>query len=92
MSIFSMTSIVRRKDANTIITNLGDELVMMHVESGNFITLNNLGRVIWEKIEHPLSIGDLINYLLSKYNVSETQCKEETVIFLEKLNAEHLLA
>ncbi|GAB3514813.1 PqqD family peptide modification chaperone [Emticicia fontis] len=92
MTNFSMTSIVKRKDANAIITNLGDELVMMHVESGNFITLNNLGRVIWEKIEHHISISDLINYLLSKYNVSETQCKEETFEFINKLQSQDLLA
>ncbi|MBA4853988.1 PqqD family peptide modification chaperone [Emticicia sp. BO119] len=65
---------------------------MMNLESGNYITLNNLGSIIWEKIKEPIKESDLINYLLSKYKLTESQRKEETLICLEKLNAENLLA
>ncbi|MBA4853985.1 lasso peptide biosynthesis PqqD family chaperone [Emticicia sp. BO119] len=87
----SLAQIIQRKDENIVVTNLGNEMVMMNLESGNYITLNNLGSIIWEKIKEPIKVSDLINYLLSKYKVTESQCKEETFIFLEKLKAEGLI-
>ncbi|WP_337042141.1 PqqD family protein [Emticicia sp. 17c] len=87
----NLTKAIQRKSENVLITNLGDELVMMHLETGNYITLNNLARVIWEKIENPVTADELIAYLLSKYNVSETQCKHETYKFLDSLQAQGLL-
>ncbi len=92
MTTISAETIIKRKDKNILITGLGNEMVMMDLESGNYITLNNLGRIIWEKIEQPIRVSDLTDYLLSKYNVTELQCKEETFNFLERLNAEGLIA
>jgi len=91
MNSISLPQLVQRKEDNVMATNLGDELVMMDTQSGNYITLNDLGRVIWEKIEQPISVNDLTHYLLSKYNVTEEQCKTETYAFLEKLQTQGLL-
>jgi hypothetical protein len=92
MTDFSEATIIKRKDKNILITGLGNEMVMMDLESGNYITLNNLGRIIWEKIEQPILVSDLIGYLLSKYDVTELQCKKETFTFLARLHAEGLIA
>lgn len=92
MTDFSEATTIKRKDKNILITTLGNEMVMMDIDNGSYITLNNIGRVIWEKIENPVSVSDLIAYLLSKYNVSEAQCKAETHKFLERLNAAGLIA
>lgn len=92
MATISDETIIKRKDKNILITGLGNEMVMMDLESGNYITLNNLGRIIWEKIEQPIRVSDLTDYLLSKYDVTELQCKEETFTFLARLGAEGLIA
>lgn len=92
MNSISLPQLVQRKGDNVMATNLGDELVMMDTQSGNYITLNDLGRVIWDKLEQPISVHDLIQYLLSKYNVTEAQCKTETHAFLQKLQIQGLIA
>lgn len=91
MTNFSDTTIIKRKDKDILIADLGNGVVMMDLETGKYINLNNIGKVIWEKIEHPVSVSDLINHLLSKYNVSESQCEEETFEFLERLQSQNLL-
>ena len=88
---FTPETIIQRKEDQLLVTTLGDELVMMDTENGNYISINNIGRTIWEKIAHPIAVKDLIEFLLNKYNVAEDQCTEETFSFLEKLNEQHLI-
>ena len=84
-------TIIQRKEDQLLVTTLGDELVMMDTENGNYISINNIGRTIWEKIEQPIAVKELIEFLLNKYNVAEDQCTAETFSFLEKLNEQHLI-
>lgn len=80
------------RNAQALATELGDELVIMSLESGNYITLNALGKVIWDEIAAPISVNQLIINLLQKFEVSEQQCKDETVQFLKKLQEQGLIS
>ena len=83
-SIFiSVTTFVQRNATKFLANKLGEEMVMMNMESGDFISMNNVGADIWELSEQPISVGDIIQQLLKLYSISETQCREETIQFLE---------
>ncbi len=88
---FTPETIIQRKEDQLLVTTLGDELVMMDTESGNYISINNIGRTIWEKTAEPIAVKELIQFLLNKYNVAEEQCTTETFSFLEKLSEQNLL-
>lgn len=88
-----MTSdLIIRKTDNINSNELADELVIMNIETGKFITLNNLAKVIWERLEQPTTAEELIQYLLSRFNVNEEQCSRETHAFLENLKEQGLLS
>ncbi len=74
---------IQRNDAKFIANKLGDEMVMMNMDNGDFVSMNRVGADIWTICEHPMTVKELIQKLLSLYNISEQQCRDETVRFLQ---------
>jgi hypothetical protein len=77
-----LNSIVQRNEAKFLANKLGDELVMMNMENGDFITMNKVGADIWELTNEPIEVNELIAKLLDLYNTNDIQCKRETMDFL----------
>jgi hypothetical protein len=92
MSNITIETIISRRKEGLLISELGDEMVMMDVESGNYIGLNQTGRVIWELIEQPLKVDDLIKQLLSRYDISYEECSQDTLEYLNKMNEQKILS
>ncbi|MFN4086455.1 MAG: PqqD family protein [Spirosomataceae bacterium] len=92
MDNYSFNSLaIERKTDNVYSTLLDDELVIMDAMSGDYVTLNPIARVIWDKLEHSIHLDDLISHLLSAYDITEEICREETIRFLTKLHQLGLL-
>jgi hypothetical protein len=64
---------------------------MVSIASGLYYGVSDVAREIWEAIEHPKRISDLIDDLVKTYIVDPSKCEEETLSFLEELRTEHLL-
>ena len=65
-------------------------MVMMNMESGDFISMNNVGADIWALTEQPVPLRDIIQQLLKLYDITEEQCKEETIGFLQSGRAQDI--
>lgn len=63
---------------------LDDNQVMMHLDKGKFFGLNPVAKRIWQLIETPKTIEEIIALLLEEYDVQETQCLQEVNEFLDK--------
>lgn len=59
--------------------------VMLDIESGKYFNLGEIGGRIWEILEQPTSVEDLVSTLVQEYDVTEEQCLEDIVPFLEKM-------
>lgn len=59
--------------------------VMLDIESGKYFNLGEVGGRIWEILEQPTSVKDLVSILVQEYDVTEEQCLEDIVPFLEKM-------
>jgi hypothetical protein len=64
---------------------VGDELVMMSAETGNYIGLTEVGARIWELLETPQDAGVLCNKLLEEFAVSAETCRADVDTFLNEL-------
>ena len=71
--------------------SMGDELAMLNIESGQYVMLNDVGKVIWEKIDGTNTIEDIIQQLLKEYDVDETVCREEATEFIQLLLEEKII-
>jgi hypothetical protein len=72
------------RNHNIIDGTLDNHQIMMHLEKGKYFGLNPIGKRIWELLEQPKTLEELVSVLLSEYEVSEEQCRQEVFDFLQK--------
>ena len=77
-------AVIARNEQRFIASTLGEEMMMMDLETGDFISLNRVGTDIWNLLEKPLPFTSLVQSLMKAYQVSEKQCLEETLRFLQQ--------
>ena len=86
----NLDSVVQRY-SDLIDAEVDEDIVMVNVETGFYYAVADVAREIWQAIEHPTKISDLIDHLAATYDVNRSACEEQTLSFLEGLLAERLL-
>ena len=69
-------------------------LVPINESTSNFnglITVNELGKFIWENLESSKDEEDLLHKILEEYEVEEKEAKEDLDEFLDKLRQVDIL-
>ena len=74
-----------RKQGDWLAAKVGDELVMMSAEKGNYIGLSEVGARIWELIDTPQELDAVCAQLQSEYDVTAETCRAEVESFLNEL-------
>ncbi len=74
-----------RKQGDWLAAKVGDELVMMSLERGNYIGLSEVGARIWDIIETPQPVDAVCARLQEEYEVSCETCRSEVETFLNEL-------
>jgi Coenzyme PQQ synthesis protein D (PqqD). len=82
LNIFDVVS--RKKGIDD--TNIDDEKVMMDMDKGEYYVLNEVASKIWDMIDKPLCIKDIVDVLLEEYDVDCKVCNESVIQFLVRLN------
>lgn len=73
------------RNLEIIDSQIDDEVVMMNVEKGSYYGLNNIGSAIWEALEEPKSINELVDKFTEEYDVSVEDCKTDITLFIENM-------
>ena len=68
-----------------IAAEVDGELVMMSVEHGQYYGLAGIGPRLWELLEEPRSLEDLVQQVLEEFAVEQEVCRKDTVEFLEEM-------
>ncbi len=68
-----------------------DELIVLHLETGNYYTLNETGRFIWEHCSVSRERDEIIAFVASECGVLAEQIKNDIVSYLDFLCQENLL-
>jgi len=74
-----------RKQGDWLAAKVGDELVMMSAEKGNYIGLSEVGARVWELIETPKDIETVCAQLENEFEVEPEVCRAEVESFLNEL-------
>jgi hypothetical protein len=88
--MLGMDSIVQRS-TDVIAAEADKDLVMVSIANGSYYGVADVGRDIWEAIEKPKKVFDLIEDLCARYDIDSASCQEQTLSFLETLLNEQLL-
>lgn len=79
-----LNTVIQRNERKFLANKLGNEMVMMNLESGDFNSMNSVGADIWEMCAAPMIVNDIAAQLLMQYNISKEQCVQETILFLQQ--------
>ena len=74
-----------RRDGDWLSATVGEELVMMSPETGNYLGLTEVGRRIWELIEEPRDHAEICAQLEREFEVTPEICRAEVEEFLAEL-------
>jgi hypothetical protein len=75
-----------RRQGDWLSAKVGDELVMMSAEKGNYIGLSEVGARIWDLIETPQPLDIVVARLQEEYDVPPETCRAEVDTFLKELS------
>ncbi|MDX8378197.1 MAG: lasso peptide biosynthesis PqqD family chaperone [Mariprofundales bacterium] len=75
-----------RRHPEIVHNDMDGEIVMMSVKNGSYFGLNNVGSKIWEMLEQEMSGQQICEKLLEQFDVTEQQCHDEVILFLEKMS------
>ena len=85
MTDLAMSTTVSR-DEQILATDLGEEVVMMNLDSGEYYNLKGVAFRIWEIIENPTTLGDIVDTLRGEYQVDQKTCEKEVNAFARDLH------
>jgi hypothetical protein len=90
MSTISLASVVV-KSPDQVSTNLGNETVILGLTSEEYYSLKEVGARIWEIIEEPKTVRQILETLLNEYAVEPERCERDLLAILQELANEGLV-
>ncbi len=90
MSVISLNSVLARADGFST-APVQDELMMLNVEQGAYYSLDPIAAEIWQMLEQPATVQELVDGLMKRYAVTREQCEADVLGFLEQLQADGMI-
>jgi hypothetical protein len=67
------------------------EAVILHLASGVYYGLNPVGAWVWQFVQTPRTVGEILRGVLDKYEVEAGRCEQDLHVLLDKLAAAALI-
>lgn len=84
------------KCANFVDKQVGDELILVPLANqvahmGEVFTLNEVGAYIWQCLEIPLTLSQLVEKLTDAFDVDPDKARNDVEQFLEQTRAKNII-
>ena len=63
-------SLIQRNETKFLASALGEEIVMMNTDNGDYIGVNNVGSDIWNLLTEPMRVDQLLEKVIDIYDVT----------------------
>lgn len=83
--MITLQSLFVRKDDGFLVSELGDDIVMMNMKTGNYLGLNSVSADIWKLMAQPITAGAIIDNLVNQYEIDRESCETQTLACLSKM-------
>lgn len=68
-----------------------DSAVIMSISAGKFFSFDDIGFEIWDAIQDPIRVNELVASLAAKHNAPEDVVMPDVLTFLNKLSDNELI-
>lgn len=66
-------------------SNMGVEMVMMSIDTGNYLSISRVGVRIYELLKKPATLDAICERLLEEYKVEPEVCRAEVESFIQQM-------
>ncbi len=89
-------STINREDTNSLSKqsvwcDVSGEVAILHVSSGVYFGVEGAGGAIWQFLQEPRTVSQIIGHLMNCFEVTNDDCEQTTLAFLEELAANGLI-
>ncbi|MDF0727753.1 lasso peptide biosynthesis PqqD family chaperone [Cytobacillus sp. S13-E01] len=74
-----------------IVSDMDGEKVMLSIINGKYYNLGEIGGVIWDHMNEPMLVENLITILTKGYEIEKSECEVQVISFLNHLLKEGLI-
>ena len=67
------------------------QVALLHLGTGQYHALNEVGTRIWELLENPATLEEICDVLTCEYDIEHEDCASEARGFLESLEKAQLI-
>jgi hypothetical protein len=78
-------TVITRNEDRFLTNPVGDEMIILNLETGDYLGLNPVGASIWDKMKEKTTIGTIVDALVAEFDVERNLCQEQTLEYLEKM-------
>ncbi len=71
-------------------TQVEDQMVMINIDAGDYVSLNDTATAVWNALEAPASVESIVGGLIDAYEIDEATCRASVERVLGELQAMHL--
>jgi hypothetical protein len=80
------------RNPSIIWTKLDRNVVLLNIELAHYFETNAVGGLIWELLDEPRTVSDIVERVVARYRVDREQCQADVLKFLDALAESGLLA
>lgn len=88
--MISDTAVVCATDQQ-VSSEVEGETIILDLLGGTYFGLDAVGARVWELIQEPKSVDDVLDILLNEYEVDKERCREDLVTLLQDLEKHDLV-
>lgn len=77
---------------HVIAREVGQETVLLDLESGTYFGLDGTGTRIWQLIEEGKSLSEVCDIMMSEYDVARDVIETDTIVLLAELEEKKLVS
>lgn len=76
---------------DSVLKEVGNQQYVWNDKRNIYYKLGEIGMIIWEYCQYPISKQQIISMLMDKYDVSKEDCEEQVELFIKELLEDELL-
>jgi|HigsolmetaAR204D_1030405.scaffolds.fasta_scaffold00005_20 hypothetical protein len=80
-----------KKCDDGLVSDMDGEKVMLSIRSGKYYNFGQTGGRIWELLDQPTTVHDLVSRLTEEYDVDRSVCERHVMSFIGQLLREELV-
>lgn len=87
-----MGSHLWQRDDTWVGSVIEDNMVMVNIDTGKYVTLNSSANAVWQALEQPRAQADIVHDLVAAYDVDEAACSMSVAGLLQQMRELKLAA